>query len=79
MTYHPLVTKCPRCQLCVDTNEVSFRLDRMIMIEGTCPQCKALVYQEFTLGEVMDTIVRLENPHSPEFDLAHYEVKGRPS
>lgn len=75
MTWHVCFMRCPACNgEVVKVDEVAFRADRKVRIEGTCPRCHRRLFLE---ESVEDAIPHDET--SVEFNLERWEPKGKPS
>lgn len=75
MNWHVLIMHCPGCKCIVKVDEVSFRADRMVRIEGVCPGCHRRLYLEETWEQALP---KEERPRV-DFDLEHWNPQGRPS
>lgn len=75
--WHPVTPICPDCHVHSETTCVSFNAQGHVAIEGKCPKCKQFMYIEFTLEEAKRSCQNMDNPASPEYDLANMQVRGK--
>lgn len=76
MKWHVLIMRCPGCNgRVVPVDEVAFRADQMVRIEGNCTGCNRRLFIEETWQEAIpaDELPQLE------FDLTHWQPHGKPN
>ena len=78
MVWHPIQPICEACKCKSTVTCVSFRSDARVAVEGQCPQCSECMYIEASVATVIANCRRMENPQSPDFDLEHCHVVGKP-
>lgn len=79
MVWHPVAPVCPDCGVHTEPTCVSFRADGMVAVEGKCPKCNQHMYIHFEAREVIRHCQTMDNPNTPDFDLASYNPRGKPN
>ena len=76
MNWHVLTMRCPACNgKVVPVDEVMFRADRMVRIEGNCKGCGRRLFLE----ESWDDATPREESPEVYVDLASWQPKGKPN